>query len=70
MDGRISIPLDLDVPPDASEEFANRVTEINMFLHFARERLDKLEREVDRLGNVRGTMYIHNAPGGMVIGDY
>jgi hypothetical protein len=62
----MNVPENLEVPEDATQEFAESVRDVNDFLNEARQRIDKMEREVGRLGKIRGTIPIHNGPSGVV----
>jgi len=68
MDETLRVPENLSVPPGASAEHRESVEAVNVFLGQMRRKLKKLSDEVERLGNVRGNMFIHNGPNGIIIG--
>lgn len=63
----MSVPPNLRVPEGADPEHVRQVERVNSFLAWARTEMKRMEREVERLGKVRGTMPIHKGPGGIVI---
>jgi len=64
----MNIPPDLELDDEAEPELRRQADAINVFLAYARTEMLRMNGEVDRLGRVRGNIFIHNAPGGLVIG--
>jgi len=63
------VPHDLKVPDGADMDYRSAVERNNRFLAQVRRRLNAMEAEVERLGNIRGDGFIHNGPNGIIIGD-
>jgi len=63
----MTVPPNLKMPEGADADYVRQVERVNGFLRWARTEMQRMRKEVERLGKVRGTMPIHKGPGGIVI---
>jgi len=63
----MSVPSDLEVPNDASDEYRRQVEHVNEYLQWARTSMRRMSDEVERLGQVRGSAVLQNGPNGILL---
>jgi hypothetical protein len=61
------VPDNLPIDGELKEDLQRRIREVNTFLNYARTEMVKMQKEIERLGKVRGDGVLQNGPNGIIL---